>query len=626
MSPAGGATANPERVVLVPAGASIADGFARAREALRNGETVRVLGCGVTYADAWPSWATQARNLSLVELGVYEARSRMEASRSVAASLRDWCDRVFDGLVGDLGGAEVFFGGAAGRLLQDVMDCAALLEGIRMLHADAEVEVVDPSWAGKTLLNRRESWARVALGRLVLPGIVALGVAASALRSLREYELGAPSREKMSASAAQAPTLWLAMIPDWLRANKHLIDTLGAETLARGESLGVLLIQSWGVGTRDEASGAVRGDALWPALGPLLDHFPERLLVVQAVMPDRRAGLVRALLRGALASARATARAMRLGPPPYAASQPIRLATLLSHDVMRATLAADAALRAGAAIPARSRIVFCAANLPVQSAPERVLDRLGIATAEYMHGFGSDAWHGTAESHVGTRFVWTKTDAAGLRPTGQKTVVAGLPAAPPRVGALGHRNILIVTNYFHRDTVVPHGGTKRAPYQRELLTVPERLRAALPDWPLNFRWRPHPTEMPDLVRRAYAELEDVQLSRGRPLEDDLAWADLIVSPHSSVAAQAMFAGLPVFVHLPPEMVDSPFTAYVSESRAFQSTEEAVSRIVPCLRAIARGDQEVLAPEHRAQRTLADGPAPRGLYDAVCQWIAASHVE
>ena len=56
VNPAGGAITDPDRIVLVPAGASIADGFARARRALRNDETVRILGCGVTYPDAWPPW------------------------------------------------------------------------------------------------------------------------------------------------------------------------------------------------------------------------------------------------------------------------------------------------------------------------------------------------------------------------------------------------------------------------------------------------------------------------------------------------------------------------------------------------------------------------------------------
>jgi hypothetical protein len=156
--------------------------------------------------------------------------------------------------------------------------------------------------------------------------------------------------------------------------------------------------------------------------------------------------------------------------------------------------------------------------------------------------------------------------------------------------------------------------------------IPERLRAALHEWLLDFRWRPHPAELPDLIDEAYADLQDVELSQGRALEDDLAWADLIVSAHSSAAAQAMFVGLPVFVHLQPDMVASPFTAYVSEARGFQSAEEAVTRIVPCLRALASGDPDVLTPEQRAQRVLAGGPRPRGLFDAVCQRTAASHVD
>jgi hypothetical protein len=298
---------------------------------------------------------------------------------------------------------------------------------------------------------------------------------------------------------------------------------------------------------------------------------------------------------------------------------------LLSHDVICATLAADAARQARAAFAPRSRIVFCGTSLPTEAVPERVLAHLGVATAEYVHGLGGDAWHGIAESQVGTRFVWTNTDAAGLRPTGQRTVVAGLPTAPPQVGTPGHRNILILTNYFHRELVVPHGGTKCAPYQRELLAIPERLRTAVPDWPLEFRWRPHPAEMPELVRRAHAELQDVELSQARTLEEDLAWADIVVSAHSSAAAQAIFVGLPVFVHLRPELVGSPFTAYVSESRAFQSAQEAADGIVPCLRALAHQDSEALAPERQAQKALVGGPKPRRLFDAVSEWTPDSHV-
>ena len=623
VSPAGGEPTEPDRIVLVPAGASIAKGFIRARRALRRGETVRILGCGVTYPDVWPVWAKHQPNLSLIEIGVYEARTRMEASRPIAVALREWCDYVFEGLVDDLGGADIFSAVAASRLLQEAMDCAALVEGIRMSHRGAVVEVVDPNWSGRLLLEE-ETGTRSALDRLALPVFVALGTAVGALTAFRDYERGARSRAEMRAAAALTPSLWLALIPDRFRDNKHLVETLGEEALANGKSLGVLFIQSWGVGTQEEGSRVASGDALWPGLGPLREHFPERVSIAQAVMPDRRPALAAALVRGALASAWATARVMRLGPPAHATSQPIRLAKLLSLDVMRAVLAARAARQARAALAPQSQIVFAMASLPAHAAPERVLHRLGVPTAEYMHGLGADAWHGGWESPVGTRFVWARTDAEGLSPNCKKMVVAGLPMAPPRPGATGHRNILILTSYFHRNAVVPHGGTKRAPYQREILAIPDRLRAELPDWPLSFRWRPHPAEVPDLVQRAHADLHDVELSLGRPLEHDFAWADLIVSPHSSAAAQAIFVGVPVFVHLLPDMIDSPFTRYVSDSRAFQSTEEAVTRIVPCLRSLANRDPEALAPEHQAQQALAGGPSPRGLYDAVCEWAAASH--
>ena len=41
---------------------------------------------------------------------------------------------------------------------------------------------------------------------------------------------------------------------------------------------------------------------------------------------------------------------------------------------------------------------------------ERRLARIGVHSAEYMHGAGNDAWHGTAESSAEARFVWTLAD------------------------------------------------------------------------------------------------------------------------------------------------------------------------------------------------------------------------
>ena len=461
VSPAGATIASPDRIVIVPAGESIASGFSRARARLESGDAVRILGCGITYPETWPAWAKEEGNLSLAELGVYEGRTRMEASRPLAASLRTWCDRVFDGVIPGLDGADVFSSGAAGRLLQDVMDCAALVEGVKAVHPEATIEAIDPAWAGSALLTAEDA-AHSKARRLVLPAVVALGVVASALRALRDFRRGAASRLKMQENSLErSPAIWLALTPDWLRANKHLVDTLGTEALARGESVGVLLIGSWGVGARDERSQSIRGTELWPGLGTLRDHFPGRVCVAGAVMPDRFGKLITTILHGAVASLRATVRALRLGSPPHGRDKPMELAKLLSHDVVSAVLAAEAAQQARQALAPDARIIFCGASLPTHAAPERVLHRLGVATAEYMHGLGSDSWHGMAESRVDTRFVWSLTDAKGLLPTAQTNVVAGLPASPSQARGQGLRKIAILTNYYHRNIVVPHGGTKR---------------------------------------------------------------------------------------------------------------------------------------------------------------------
>ena len=123
------------------------------------------------------------------------------------------------------------------------------------------------------------------------------------------------------------------------------------------------------------------------------------------------------------------------------------------------------------------------------------------------------------------------------------------------------------------------------------------------------------------MQRDLRNLKNVELSQNRSLEEDLEWADLVVTAHSSVAAQSMFTGLPVFVHLRPELVGSPFTAYISDERAFQTAEEAVRLIVACLRALADGDPDALDAEQLARDALVGAPLPQSLYDAVTRWAA-----
>lgn len=623
--PAGGRLdGDVDRVVVVPAGASLDDAHARARRACLRGERVRIVGCGVTYRGAWPAWALEAPRLSLVELGAYEARTRMAASRPLATSLAVWCDTVFDDVLDGIPGREVFASGAAARLLQGALDAAAVVEGLRAVHPGAAFEVVDATWAGTSALIGGSAPAARELTR-ALPWAVAAGIVASGARALREFQRGAPSRAELRRQSAQsAPRLWLGLIPDWSRANKHLVSTLAREVLDRGDALGVLLVGSWGVGARDDATHATLGDEVWPGLTWLRDYYPGRLRVVQAVMPAKRTALVAALGRAARASARAASRVQEAGLPPGtpATVDILEVAKLLSRDVAQAVLAAAAAREAREHLGS-SRIVFCAANLPALASVERVLARSGVPTAEYMHGVGNDAWHGTAESRVPLRFVWTSSDAEGLSPTGQRTVIAGLPVPSVARRSVGYRNVLVLTNYFHRDLASGARVAQRGAYQRELLAIPALLRAKLPDLPLSFRWRSHPAEVPRLIEGAFAQLEDVELSTAANLNDDLTWADVVVSAHSSTVVESLFAGRPVFVHLRPELVISPFSAYAHQARRFCTAEEGARLMAECIRILAAGNHDTaLAPEREARRWLLGSgrEEPVSLFDAVQEWI------
>src|SRR6185436_6420066 len=115
--------------------------------------------------------------------------------------------------------------------------------------------------------------------------------------------------------------------------------------------------------------------------------------------------------------------------------------------------------------------------------------------------------------------------------------------------------------------------------------------------------------------RAMRAARDVERSRAALLEEDVAWADVVVSSLSTSIIEALFADVPVFVHVTPDFRDVPATSFLDPQRTFFRASELAPRLDACLRALANGDPEARAPEARARESLfGPGGAPRTLLD------------
>lgn len=633
--PAGETGRVPQTVFLVPPGSSLSVGFEMAERALHEGTTVQLVGVASTLPSTWPDWVRSRAGLKLTELGAYQVRSRIEASAPLRRALAEWCDEVFDGIVEGVPGSEIIYSSAAARLVQHTMNTCALVEGLAAVHADDHVVYTNDEWPGLVLLDEMREKGDLteyrALSARLIPETLA-GIAVALARKIRERINAAPALRKLSElrdEEKEAPSVWLGVIADWPRINAYLLEALARPLSRERTPFGIVLLQSFGIGTRSEEDMRVDGSDLWSGLGPFRDDLRGRT-VEQAVMPEGAWPLARAVLGAVAASVRATTRVVRRGP--WIGSRPgarvclrgreRELAKLMSMDVVRARLAA-----AAAAEIARKRsfdgvpVVFSASNMDALAAVERVLHRAGARTAEFTHGIGADAWHGTAETRADVRFVWTRTDALALAPLGRPIRVAGLPVPLMRRSPTEASRVLLLTNYFHRD-LMAGGGPDRAALQGELLGMPALLRAAAPELGLEFRWRPHPAELDGMVRDAHRMLNDVALSRGCALIEDFEWADLIISSYSSTVVEAMFAGIPAFVHLRPELEDTPFCGFIANERRFFYARDVVDRVVHCIRQLRAGDATVLLPEERGREAVVgSSQQPTALRDAMREWTS-----
>ena len=563
----------------------------------------------------------------MTELGAYLDRPLPEETAEERKDLRRWLTGIFGKLVDDLPGADVFYGSAATRLFQPALDAAPFVNGLLRTHPGADFHCTDSRWVGARMLgikNRSGHKAGFAV-RLATKAIAAsLG---NLYLQAKEWRAGAKPRQllrELVARDSPDPNLWVALVSDWPRFNRHLIDGVVMPARESGRSIGVLLLSTVLLGTRNERNLAEReGTAQWPGLGPLATEV-STLPLDQLVTPTEALPTLAVLARAAVASARATAHAVASGPSVRLGAGTVdlslhvwELAKLLTIDVHRALAAARATDTFAQRASLRDRCVLLSAgSLSPYSAADLALQRAGAITVEVYHGAGMEGWIGGQESRSNWRALFTAADAETVSSLGQKAVVGGMPRrqSPRAVRPPRPPRVLFLSNYCHRDYEV-EGRFSFECFQNELLSVSELVSARFPE--IELRWRPHPADNEAAIARSQERFPRVRRTTNKSLEADFEWADVLVSSMSTTVLEGLFLDLPVFIHIPPEYRAGPNARRYDPRRVFFYRDEGIEKLAPIVDALLQKREVDVSIEART-RTAFFGPSgqPESLIEAL----------
>jgi hypothetical protein len=608
-----------EAIVVVPLFRPLEPGFARARALLDEGAAVRLVGQGVTMREHWPAWVSGvAQPLALTEIDVYLPRDKSRALLEIRPALEAWIDRVLERAVPGMRPTDVFWSSAAERMFRPLVSAWLIGSGLAAAHPRGAIECTEPEWLAMRICRERRGEAAGPARReprWKTWGAYA-GVAAAAVgQRLLEFARERPSRVKRARvrdGAAGRPTVWIALSGGWPRSNRPVVEGVPPAARARGEPVAVLLQGSLAPGLRTGAlpTDVERGPVL-PALDDPAVH--DAAAVDQGISVERWSDLARVIAAAAPASLSAAWRAFRepLAVTGLEVELPwLPLAKLVAVDVLRAREAA----RASEALLERRDFQGATVLFPHATAVnDRVVDQrlqgAGATTVELVHGGLGEASIHLTSARTGTRVkvFWSRYEAEVLGPLepGQRCVGGflprplGEPSAPrwPEPGA--PVPVLLASSYLPSGwgidpRIVEH---YQEPFLREALAVPG----------VKLRWRPHPADDPVRIDRLCRRFPALERSVGT-LEEDLAWARVLVTSVSSIIIEALFAGLPVFVHEVPFWEASVYGAF-DEARRFGGRRRLVELLGPCLLGLARRDAEALAPEARARERLF-GPSQR----------------
>jgi hypothetical protein len=623
-------------VVVIEEGTPVSRGFERARTLLEEGRTVRLVGDSVTFPQSWPAWVRSSRGLLLTESGGYCTADMASTADAVRTGITDWLETLFSGSLPGFS-ARMFYGDALLRMFYRNTFFVPMItnivrhEGARRYHyvgAESfalEYLRAEAESAGGALQapRRRRSWIWP-----LKAGLFGLGMlAAVLLDQTLQYAAEGRSRKRLRQlrleQKGRHPRLWACMTPDWLRGNRHIVESVVRPALAYGEPVGVLMHGKLIPGLRHEFHMRRHvGRELWPALGPVLGNL-DRCVIEQV----GRAESLGEFLTAAALTCRGSLRAiMRIA----ANSSYLDFGALHFNlaDVLPATMKfvtqdmfnAIMGHRAVRAAVRRQNFIgsYAVISGPLMAASVLLLNdellKAGARTVDFGHGTMGNRFSIRHEV-CSIRCLWTDAERKTYDDS-RSDAVAGMPRNIARnKREPGHKaqRILFLTNYVHRDDRMGSRFPLK-PYLEEILSCITLIRNEFGDR-FQFRWRPHPADSEEEIMQTLANWEDLQLSRGVPLAEDTAWADVIVSSVSSAAVESVFAGVPVFLQVRPSLTFTPDAQCFASERRFVRADEFLPNFKNCVALLDAGNPKATEPERETLVSLF-GPSgePRDMFD------------
>lgn len=604
----------PSEIIIVMPSGDLSTAFDIAGKLLSKKKSVRLIGHGVTLKNTHPTWVSKAENFWLTELGAYQTRKIIETRSILRKDIESWLRVTFGEIITGCDTGKLFYGTVFNRFLGNVEMIGGILTFYEIVefYGSKNYYCLQNQWENLSvykiivekfrgnLKNAEDSYSSKKI-KLLITGFATMG--AVLLRQTLFYIQERASRlelKRLSDKSKAKPKTknWVVSVADWDRMNLLVNKMVSLPLLERGERLGILLAGKLTPGKRVESNLKARTKAeLWSGLGKLKNYLA-RCPVEQVVSATSIPELLTLYWRFIKKSSTAIFRAATVSEDQKTfnfdfTAKLFVLVKLLTQDIFDALAAEQATHKVIARYDFQdAEVIFPASGVMPFSAVDMVLQQAGAKTVDFIHGT-SISWIGMIPSPSTKRLSLLRQNNEIVASPRQEiinteTQPIALKRSENRIKA---RNLLIVSNYCHRD-VTGKMAHPYLPFQDELLNIVTVIRELFPTR-FNFRWRPHPADLEPGIMYTLERFENVELSRGKSLEEDLEWADITFSSYSTVLYEALSFEMPVFLHALPANTDLPSILCFDPARRFYRATEIRQSFVECIKKLDENDPQAL---------------------------------
>ena len=350
-------------------------------------------------------------------------------------------------------------------------------------------------------------------------------------------------------SGTGSPRIWFALSPSWYQSSRHVIESLILPLDGDGAEYGLVFTATFG-----EASYASERNSDERSL---LDGTLAR---VRPIAVDQATGVTDwmaaftvwrrwlSLLPGIVVRAARHARDMQVDGMSASLADDWRpLVRVACSDLLRALDAEAAAADFVSRHEPASLVVFSHAPPAEVRVVDELLQRSGVETVDYAHGYASEFnlrthWRSISTYHLS----WTQQEGrqfASLR-TNRECLGGFMPRFAAATGRVHRRKrLLVATNYLVPWWIVD-GHVLQLKHARRLARITEALIVHFGD-EFDVVLRPHPHEDRALWESLFTVRRPLMSERKTFLED-VADADILVTTKTSAALEALTARSPYF--------------------------------------------------------------------------------